>query len=87
MTKFQGGTSPSARIPLPRVRKPNGHSDRGQDSNPSAWRPLGSQSTQGSNVPRRHPKFDIVLPTLAPYLMLPTLRSAQSSCTPLFVGK
>ncbi|MPC81658.1 hypothetical protein E2C01_076286 [Portunus trituberculatus] len=31
--------SPPARIPLPRVRKPNLHSDRGQDSNPCAWRP------------------------------------------------
>ncbi|MPC54734.1 hypothetical protein E2C01_048659 [Portunus trituberculatus] len=34
-----------ARKPLPRVRKPNLHSDRGQDSSPCAWRPLGPQST------------------------------------------
>ncbi|MPC56413.1 hypothetical protein E2C01_050375 [Portunus trituberculatus] len=27
--------SPSATKPMPRVRKPNLHSDRGQDSNPS----------------------------------------------------
>ncbi|MPC98301.1 hypothetical protein E2C01_093665 [Portunus trituberculatus] len=31
--------NPPARIPLPRVRKPNLHSERGQDSNPCAWRP------------------------------------------------
>ncbi|MPC17580.1 hypothetical protein E2C01_010443 [Portunus trituberculatus] len=30
---------PPARKPLPRVRKSNLHSDRGQDSNPCAWRP------------------------------------------------
>ncbi|MPC10156.1 hypothetical protein E2C01_002785 [Portunus trituberculatus] len=40
--------SPPARKSLPRVRKPNLHSDRGHDSNPCAWRPLGSQSTHGS---------------------------------------
>ncbi|MPC44187.1 hypothetical protein E2C01_037853 [Portunus trituberculatus] len=34
-------TNPPERISLPRVRKPNLHSDRGQDSNPYAWRPLG----------------------------------------------
>ncbi|MPC07665.1 hypothetical protein E2C01_000232 [Portunus trituberculatus] len=45
--------SPPARKPLPRVRKPNLHSDRRQDSNPCARRPLGSQSTHGSTVPRR----------------------------------
>ncbi|MPC33509.1 hypothetical protein E2C01_026861 [Portunus trituberculatus] len=39
--------------PLPRVRKPNLHSDHGQDSNPCAWRPLGPQSTNGSTVTRR----------------------------------
>ncbi|MPC54702.1 hypothetical protein E2C01_048626 [Portunus trituberculatus] len=44
--------SPPDRKPLPRVRKPNLHSDRGQDSNPCAWRPLGPQSTHGSSVPR-----------------------------------
>ncbi|MPC11412.1 hypothetical protein E2C01_004076 [Portunus trituberculatus] len=38
--------SPPASKSLPRVRKPNLHSDRGQDSNPCAWRPLGPQ-TQG----------------------------------------
>ncbi|MPC42012.1 hypothetical protein E2C01_035623 [Portunus trituberculatus] len=43
--------SPPARKSLSRVRKPNLHSDRGQDSNPCAWRPLGPQSTQGSTVP------------------------------------
>ncbi|MPC53155.1 hypothetical protein E2C01_047041 [Portunus trituberculatus] len=43
--------SPPARKPLPRVWKPNLHSDRGQNSNPCAWRPLGAQSTQGSTVP------------------------------------
>ncbi|MPC20142.1 hypothetical protein E2C01_013075 [Portunus trituberculatus] len=31
--------SPPTRKPLPRVRKPNLHLDRGQDSNPCAWRP------------------------------------------------
>ncbi|MPC95048.1 hypothetical protein E2C01_090242 [Portunus trituberculatus] len=45
--------SPPTRKPLPRVRKPNLNSDRGQDSNPCAWRPLGPQSTHGSIVPRR----------------------------------
>ncbi|MPC95583.1 hypothetical protein E2C01_090801 [Portunus trituberculatus] len=40
-------------IPLPRVRKLNPHSDRGQDSNPCAWSPLGPHSTHGSTVPRR----------------------------------
>ncbi|MPC17352.1 hypothetical protein E2C01_010205 [Portunus trituberculatus] len=45
--------NPPARKPLPRVRKPNLHSDRGQDSNPCAWRPLGPQSTHGSTVPRQ----------------------------------
>ncbi|MPC88772.1 hypothetical protein E2C01_083693 [Portunus trituberculatus] len=34
------------------MRKPNLHSDRGQDSNPCAWRSLRSQSTHGSTVPR-----------------------------------
>ncbi|MPC56183.1 Transforming protein cbl [Portunus trituberculatus] len=47
------GENPPARKPLPRVRKPNLHSDCGQDSNPCAWRPLGPQSTHGSTVPRR----------------------------------
>ncbi|MPC87811.1 hypothetical protein E2C01_082687 [Portunus trituberculatus] len=46
-------SKPSARKPLPQVRKPNLHSDLGQDSNPCAWRPLGFQSTHGSTVPRR----------------------------------
>ncbi|MPC47912.1 hypothetical protein E2C01_041673 [Portunus trituberculatus] len=36
---------PPARKPLPRVRKPSLHSDRGQDSNPCAWRPCRPQST------------------------------------------
>ncbi|MPC71433.1 hypothetical protein E2C01_065710 [Portunus trituberculatus] len=36
-----------------RVRKPNLHSDPGQDSNPCAWRPLGPQNAHGSTVPRR----------------------------------
>ncbi|MPC16128.1 hypothetical protein E2C01_008948 [Portunus trituberculatus] len=31
--------SPPAREPLTRVRKPNLHSDSGQNSNPCAWRP------------------------------------------------
>ncbi|MPC97473.1 hypothetical protein E2C01_092790 [Portunus trituberculatus] len=44
---------PPARKPLLRVRKPNLRSDRGQDSNPCAWRTLGPQSTHGSTVPRR----------------------------------
>ncbi|MPC83612.1 hypothetical protein E2C01_078325 [Portunus trituberculatus] len=35
----------------PRMRKPNLHSDRGQDSSPCTWRPLGPQSTHGSTVP------------------------------------
>ncbi|MPC32742.1 hypothetical protein E2C01_026069 [Portunus trituberculatus] len=43
--------SPPARKPLARVRKPNLHSDRGQDLNLCAWRPLGPQSTHGSTVP------------------------------------
>ncbi|MPC55374.1 hypothetical protein E2C01_049307 [Portunus trituberculatus] len=38
---------------MPQVRKPNLHSDRGQDSNPCAWRLLRPQSTHGSTVPRR----------------------------------
>ncbi|MPC43244.1 hypothetical protein E2C01_036885 [Portunus trituberculatus] len=42
-----------ARKPLPGVRKPNLHSDRVQDWNPCAWRPLGPQSMHGSIVPRR----------------------------------
>ncbi|MPC78972.1 hypothetical protein E2C01_073482 [Portunus trituberculatus] len=45
----------------PRVRKPNLHSDRGQDSNPCAWKPLGSQGTHGSNAPQRHLIFDLCL--------------------------
>ncbi|MPC47002.1 hypothetical protein E2C01_040736 [Portunus trituberculatus] len=45
--------SPTARKPLRQVRKPNRHSDSGQDSSPCAWRPLGPQSTHGSTVPRR----------------------------------
>ncbi|MPC75765.1 hypothetical protein E2C01_070159 [Portunus trituberculatus] len=45
--------SPPAKKPLPRVRKPSLQSDRGQDSNPCAWRLLGPQSTHGSTVPRR----------------------------------
>ncbi|MPC41919.1 hypothetical protein E2C01_035529 [Portunus trituberculatus] len=44
--------SPPARKSVPRVRKPNLHLDRGQDSNPCAWRPLGPQSMHGSTVPR-----------------------------------
>ncbi|MPC44411.1 hypothetical protein E2C01_038084 [Portunus trituberculatus] len=46
------------RKPLPRVRKPNLHSDRGQDSNLCARRPLGHQSTHGSTVPRRASSFE-----------------------------
>ncbi|MPC49843.1 hypothetical protein E2C01_043658 [Portunus trituberculatus] len=42
--------SPPARKPLPPVRKPDLHLDCGQDSNPSAWRSLGPQSTHGSTV-------------------------------------
>ncbi|MPC09386.1 hypothetical protein E2C01_001997 [Portunus trituberculatus] len=38
---------------LPRVRKPYLHSDRDQDLNSSAWRPLGSKREHGSTVPRR----------------------------------
>ncbi|MPC37179.1 hypothetical protein E2C01_030653 [Portunus trituberculatus] len=53
-------SSPPARKPLPQVRKPNLHSDHGEDSNPCAWRPLGPQSTHGSTVPRRHPDKDII---------------------------
>ncbi|MPC79151.1 hypothetical protein E2C01_073664 [Portunus trituberculatus] len=45
--------SPPTRKPLPRVRKPNLHSDRGQDLNQCAWRPLGPQSTHGSTVPQQ----------------------------------
>ncbi|MPC64575.1 hypothetical protein E2C01_058693 [Portunus trituberculatus] len=45
--------SPAARKPLTRVRKPILHSDRGQDSNSCAFRPLGPQSTRGSTAPRR----------------------------------
>ncbi|MPC13949.1 hypothetical protein E2C01_006699 [Portunus trituberculatus] len=52
---------PPARKPLPRVRKPNLHSDRGQDSNPCAWRSLGPQSAHGSTVPRRPLGFNICL--------------------------
>ncbi|MPC57269.1 hypothetical protein E2C01_051247 [Portunus trituberculatus] len=48
-----GNGTPPAKKPLPRVRKPNLHSDRGQHSNPCAWRPLGPQSTHGSSVSRR----------------------------------
>ncbi|MPC91421.1 hypothetical protein E2C01_086457 [Portunus trituberculatus] len=48
---------PPARKLLPQVRKPNLHSDRGQDLNPCAWRPLGSQSAHGSTVPQRPIKF------------------------------
>ncbi|MPC27913.1 hypothetical protein E2C01_021102 [Portunus trituberculatus] len=48
--------SPPARKPLPRVRKPNMNSDRGQDSNPCAWRPLGHQSTHGFTVPMQFPQ-------------------------------
>ncbi|MPC93017.1 hypothetical protein E2C01_088132 [Portunus trituberculatus] len=43
--------SPPARKPLSRVRKPNLHSDRGQNSNACAWRPLGPQRTHGFTVP------------------------------------
>ncbi|MPC34005.1 hypothetical protein E2C01_027375 [Portunus trituberculatus] len=49
--------SPPTKKPLPQERKPNLHSDRGQDSNPCAWRPLGSQSTHGSTLPRRPPNL------------------------------
>ncbi|MPC47677.1 hypothetical protein E2C01_041430 [Portunus trituberculatus] len=47
------GSGIKAGKPLPQVRKPNLHSDRGQDSNSCAWRPLGPQSTHGSTVPRQ----------------------------------
>ncbi|MPC87339.1 hypothetical protein E2C01_082199 [Portunus trituberculatus] len=53
---FWGTSYIKARKPLPRVRKPNLHSERGQDSNSCAWRPLGPQSAHGSTVPRR-PRF------------------------------
>ncbi|MPC54363.1 hypothetical protein E2C01_048274 [Portunus trituberculatus] len=45
---------PKAGKPLPRVRKPNLHSDREQDSNPCGWRHLGPPSTHDSTVPRRY---------------------------------
>ncbi|MPC72457.1 hypothetical protein E2C01_066763 [Portunus trituberculatus] len=35
------------------MRKPDLHSDRGQDSNSCAWRPLRPQSTHDSTVPWR----------------------------------
>ncbi|MPC42607.1 hypothetical protein E2C01_036230 [Portunus trituberculatus] len=38
------GNRPPAKKPLPRVRKPILRSDRGQDSNPCAWRLLGFES-------------------------------------------
>ncbi|MPD06441.1 hypothetical protein E2C01_102255 [Portunus trituberculatus] len=41
--------------PLPRVRKPTLHTDRGYDSSPCSWRPLGPQSKHGSTIPRRPP--------------------------------
>ncbi|MPC89458.1 hypothetical protein E2C01_084408 [Portunus trituberculatus] len=44
--------------PLPRVRKPNLHSDRGQDSNLCAWKPLEPQSTHGSTVPLPRTRSD-----------------------------
>ncbi|MPC17515.1 UNC93-like protein [Portunus trituberculatus] len=50
---FESCPRSECRKSLPRVRKPNLHMDRGQDSNPCAWRPLGSQSTHDSTVPRR----------------------------------
>ncbi|MPC72094.1 hypothetical protein E2C01_066387 [Portunus trituberculatus] len=45
--------SPPARKPLLQVRKPNLHSDSGQDLNSCSWRPLGPKRTNGSTVPRR----------------------------------
>ncbi|MPC57259.1 hypothetical protein E2C01_051237 [Portunus trituberculatus] len=51
VTPAAHNSSPPTRKQLPRVRRPNLHLDRGQDSNP--WRPLGPQSTHGSTVP--HP--------------------------------
>ena len=51
--------SPPAREPLPRVRKPNLYSDRGQDSNPRAWRPLGPQSALGPTEPQRPPTLEV----------------------------
>ncbi|MPC22904.1 hypothetical protein E2C01_015933 [Portunus trituberculatus] len=43
-----------ARKPLSRVRKPNLHSDRGQDSSLYAWRPFGPLSIHGSTVPTNY---------------------------------
>ncbi|MPC69223.1 hypothetical protein E2C01_063440 [Portunus trituberculatus] len=42
--------TPSARKQLPHVRKLNLHSDRGQDSNPCAWRPLRPQNMHQSGL-------------------------------------
>ncbi|MPC19108.1 hypothetical protein E2C01_012016 [Portunus trituberculatus] len=56
--------SPPARKSLPQVRKPNLHSDHGQDSNPCACRPLGPQSTHGSSEPRRPQKESMVRNTV-----------------------
>ncbi|MPC76656.1 hypothetical protein E2C01_071080 [Portunus trituberculatus] len=64
-----------SRKPLPRVRKPNLHPDRGQDSNPCAWRPYRPQSTHGSTAPRRPlcPQFPtLIYPSIhfSPQLLL-----------------
>ncbi|MPC20420.1 hypothetical protein E2C01_013363 [Portunus trituberculatus] len=77
-----GGVLPPARKPLPRVRKPNLHSDRGQDSNPCAWRPLGFQSTHGSIVPRRLSTYTMItLPSIG--LTLTDTSRGEAEHTPL----
>ncbi|MPC48834.1 hypothetical protein E2C01_042619 [Portunus trituberculatus] len=49
-------SSPARKL-LPHLRKPNLHSDSGQNSNP---RPLGPQSTHSSTVPRRPKNYEFL---------------------------
>ncbi|MPC27252.1 Xaa-Pro aminopeptidase 1 [Portunus trituberculatus] len=72
--------SPLVRKPLPRVRKPNLHSDREQDSNPCAWRPPGPQSTHGSTYHFDKQSLGFEPVTLVPFeprLINTTLLSAR----------
>ncbi|MPC95407.1 hypothetical protein E2C01_090617 [Portunus trituberculatus] len=68
-------TIPPARKSLPRVRKPNLHSDRGQDLNPCAWRTLGPHCTMAA------PNFTPLRPELIDNKTLTTTTTTTTITT------
>ncbi|MPC88295.1 hypothetical protein E2C01_083196 [Portunus trituberculatus] len=72
--------SPPARKPFPRVRKPNLHSYRGQDSNSCAWRPSDPKACM---VPLYHGHDTVLLQATVDYvnitIMMETVKALAAS--------